>query len=253
MTTVGKDVNRLQQLPEEFGQSATHSPDDFSMYTPIQKILIVDFRSNRTQEVLAAMVKLAELCHDGASDNDECSQNRTTIHKVGGAPLISAAMSHWRVYPNIQAEGCVVLTLISYENTAFRKAAKDAGVFEAVTWAMKAYPDNLAVQTNACVAIQNLVADVRDNAEFLVNTVNTLDGINLIVAAMKKFPNHAGLQLFACGVLYNLSQWDEGKDAVKRAGGRAALEDAMKNHSDKSNKTVKGIHEWAAFALKNLL
>ena len=180
-STVAETVSLLS---DELMAEPVDPPDD-SALTPIEKILVVDLRSPHSGEVLAAMKKLVALCYDGTADMS--SQDRTTIHQIGGA-AIRIAMRHWYDFPKIQAEGCRALFSISYKNVAFRKAAKDAGAIQAVTWAMKAFPDNPKVQLYACGAIHNLVRGVQDNKEYFVNT---LDGIKLIIAAMKKFPHDA--------------------------------------------------------------
>ena len=85
------------------------------------------------------------------------------------------------------------------------------------------------------------------------NTLSTrCMGLILIIAAMNKFPEDAELQHDACGVLENLMQWDEFKDAVKQAGGRRALVEAIENHQDESEKYVKELQLWATSAIKKL-
>ena len=81
--------------------------------------------------------------------------------------------------------------------------------------------------------------------------VNELNGVALIVAAMNKFPEDAELQRWASGTLVNLVVW-EFKDAIKEAGGRRALVDAIENHQDESKEHVKGIQKHANSALKAL-
>ena len=96
----------------------------------------------------------------------------------------------------------------------------------------------------------NVVCGVKENAEYIVNTLN---GIDWIIAAMNKFPHDAKLQEYACWALDNLVRWDEFKDPVKQAGGRRALLEAIENHQDESKEHVEKLQERANRALKALL
>ena len=91
---------------------------------------------------------------------------------------------------------------------------------------------------------------IKENAEYFVNTLN---GVDWIIAAMNKFPHDAKLQRYACGSLDNLVDWDEFKDPVKQAGGRRALLDAIENHQDESKEYVEKLQISANRALKALL
>jgi len=143
----------------------------------------------------------------------------------------------------------------SYSMAAFKKSVKDSGGLDAIIWAMKSYPDNLQVQTSGCGALGNMVCDKenvcgKENADFIIHKLN---GDDCIIAAMNKFLHDARLQRYACGMLDNLTEWDEFKDPVKQAGGRRALLDAIENHQDESKEHAKSMQKKAKSALKKLL
>jgi len=221
------------------------APPDHSNLSPIQKILRVDLLKEDSNAVQSALTKLANLC----SDSEDSVENRATVHRHGGGFILSIVLRKWYGFSTIQAEGCRALQNASCDNAAFRNSVKESGGLDAVIWAMKSYPDNLPVQTIGCGVLVNAVDGVQKNAEYVVNTLN---GADCIIAAMNKFPEDAMLQQYACGALDNLTEWEEFKDAVKQAGGRRALVEAIENHQDESKECVKELQLWATSAIKKL-
>jgi len=213
------------------------APPDLSSLLPIQKILQVDLLKDDSNAVQSALTQLANMC---LSSNTEFEENRATVHRHGGAFILSIVLRKWYGFSIIQAEGCRALHNASIKSAAFKKSVKDSGGLDAIIWALKSYPDNLEVQTNGCGVLGNAVCGVKESAEYFVNA---LHGINRITEAMKKFPHDAKLQRYACSVLHNLVKWDEFKDAVKQAGGRRALVDAMEDHQDESKEHVEKLQE----------
>jgi len=228
--------------------SALAPPPDPPNLSPIQKILLVDLWKDDSKIVKSALTKLATLCKK--SSNEEFEENRATVNRLGGAAILATALRKWYGFPVIQAEGCRALMGASCDEGAFKKSVKDSGGLHAIIWAMKSYPDNLKVQTSACGALGNGIYGVKENAEYVVNTLN---GIDWIIAAMNKFPHDAALQFVACSVLDNLVKWDEFRDPVMQAGGRRALLDAIENHKDESKDNVEILQKKASSALKKVL
>ena len=238
----------LAQLANLCWSNTVLAPPDLSSLSPIQKILGVDLLADDSNTVQSALAQLANLCW---SNTEDFSENRATVHRLGGATIVTGIMRKWYGFPVIQAEGCRALQNASVKSAALsKKSVKDSGGLDAIIWAMESYPDNLQVQTNGCGALRNVVLGVKENAEHVVNTLN---GVDWIIAAMNKFPHDAKLQKYACVALDNLTEWDEFKDPVKQAGGRRALFDAIENHKDESKEYVEKIQEKATSALKKVL
>ena len=78
-----------------------------------------------------------------------------------------------------------------------------------------------------------------------------MNGLALIIAAMKNFPNDARVQDWACDLLSNLSNWEEFRAPISAAAGRQALLDAIETLKDESKEYVKDMQTWARRALKN--
>jgi len=224
------------------------APPDHSNLSPIAKILSVDLWKDDSNAVKNALAQLGKMCYPR---NEGFEENRASVHRLGGAAILTGILLKWYMFPRIQTYGCIALTnAASIKNVAFRKSVKDSGGLDAFIWAMKSYPDNLELQTTGCGALGNMVMGTKENAEYVVKTLN---GVNWIIAAMKKFPHDARLQQFACAALDNLTDWEEFHDPVKQAGGRRALVEAIENHQDVSKEDVKKLQQFAKRALKKLL
>ena len=224
------------------------APPDHSKLLPIQKNLFVDLLKDDSDAVESALKELGKLC---AIKNKHWEKNRYTVCFAGGAAIIPFVMKKWYGYKDVQAEGCCVLAIVlaNHFDTAFNKAVRDSGGIDAILWAMKSYADDLDVQTRACEAIVNVLV-AKQNATYIVEE---LDGVGLTIAAMRKFPDDVKLQMFASWVLRAMTTWDEFKNAIKEAGGRRALLDAIENHPDESKEHTGDLLMRARSALKNLL
>lgn len=85
----------------------------------------------------------------------------------------------------IQCKACQVLCSAALHNKPFVESAKNWGCLDAVAWTMRVFPDELMVQVAGNGTLAQLLSN-KENADYVVNS---LDGIELIVASMKKFPN----------------------------------------------------------------
>ena len=193
--------------------AAPVAPPGLSNRSPIEKILQVDLWRDDSNTVQSALFQLA--CIMCSNSNEAFEENRATVHRLGGAAILPGVLRKWYGFPVIQALGCRAINNASSDNAAFKKSMKDSGGLDAIIWALQSYPDNLQVQYG-CGALRNAIYGVKENAEYVVKTLNQgLNGVDCIIAAMKKFPHDAQLQRYACGALYVLTEWDEFKDAVK--------------------------------------
>lgn len=75
------------------------------------------------------------------------------------------------------------------------------------------------------MALQYLILENENSACHLVNE---LDGIAMVLEAMKTFPNDAVLQQAACSVISNLLSWNAFNKELEQASGDQALLGAKK-------------------------
>ena len=98
------------------------APPDLSDLSPIQKILRVDLLKDDSKTVESALTQLANMC---LSSNEESEENRATVHRLGGAAILTGILRKWysvsrhssRRMPS-SAE-CIVR-----QNAAFRKSCE---------------------------------------------------------------------------------------------------------------------------------
>jgi hypothetical protein len=104
-----------------------------------------------------------------------------------------------------------------------KKLLGDIGFVEFILSRMEKYPDNEYVQQYGCTAIGNLVNGAKCNAE----RVKKSGGIAVVVAAMKAHPNTEALQNVGCFVLEIMSEWEEYRPLIVKAGGASVIAFAM--------------------------
>jgi hypothetical protein len=209
---------------------------DASTYSPIHQLIVVDLWSNDNK-----VVKEALCCF---------IKNAATVYRAGGAFSIVGAMRRWYKNRDIQELGCAALGIAANRSKGFRLHAKEAGAFDVIVGAMKMYSNNCTLQTYGCESIGKLCLGIVEHAALVVNT---MEGHDFILAAMKKFPDDVLLQRWACFALCTLSNWKELQAPICYAGGRRALLDAIETHTDESEIYVNRIQKRARLALQRLL
>lgn len=246
---------------EEAVVAVAVAPPDDSSLSPIERALRVGLQMEDSVAVERALAELTYLCSSSQNNNSQNAgqiSNRAAVVRAGGPALIAAALRKWYACPAIQALGCQAVQNASYKNNAFKQCARDAGVLDAIAWAMQSYPNDLAVQENGIGAISNFIS-FKSNADYIVQQ---LQFVNLLLSAMNAFKHEVVLQKNACYTLRNLLYlyvhcWrdDSITAAVLQAPGdaRQALLDAIKNHADTSRAEVVEILEKASGALRILL
>jgi hypothetical protein len=220
-------------------------PPNTSTLSPIHKLIVVDLWSDDMKVVEEALKQVANLF-----GQENCSkENAAIIQRAGGLSTIVGTMRRWYNVPDVQVEGCVALGNATIDSKDSR-LAKEAGALEAIVCAMTNYPKNRDVQSGGCFALGNLCTNAKEHGEHLVNA---LQGHDVILAAMKEFPNDAELHVWTCYALKWLSKWIEFRAPICDAGGRQALLYAIETHKDESKLDVQKIQKYARLALKQLL
>jgi hypothetical protein len=204
------------------------------------------------EQAKKALRDLSDLCCETDAKNLE------DLICLGGPAAILRAMKKHSLSPGVQGEGlralgsnsCSLFSLaVGHASCATKQCPKetvtDLGGVETAIDAMKSFPADEDVQSNACLLLGNL-ARLKDAGNRIGQHP---DGIPAIVDAMKKFPNVEDLQLFGCTALMNISElkvrgFDE---KIVQAGGLVVLVEAKKNYPYNG-----GIQTWGRLAVKHL-
>jgi len=224
-------------------------PPDDSKLTPIQQIIWVELWKDDSNAVEEALRELHDLS-DG--NNPGNTANAELVFRTGGPTTIVGAMRKWHGVPAIQVAGCRALCNIAHFYNGFAMAGKETGAIDAVVWAMGNYPNDCSIQLDGIGSLTNFVR-ITANSEYFVKE---LDGVKLVVAAMKSFKDMAQLQKNASSALLQLllSYNEDGcTKAIVKAGGRKALLEAVETHDDETTEHVKDLQRKAREALKKLL
>ena len=112
-------------------------------------------------------------------------ENPAYIHSKRAASAIAGAMKKWYTVPDIEAAGsCRALAVLGSTSKDFCRSAKRAGGLEVTVCAMQNYANNCKVQAMGCAVLGFLCLDIEEHA---AHVANTLEGHDIIIAAMKNF------------------------------------------------------------------
>lgn len=109
--------------------------------------------------------------------------------------------------------------------------------------AMREYPDDLPLQTCATWMILNFCYLHKENQD----KVTEMDGVKLVVDAMKRFNTDDDMQDKGCGMLRNMADLSAANDIVAKHGGINQVLQAMDTFSDSPSIVANAIG-----ALRNL-
>lgn len=116
--------------------------------------------------------------------------------------IIVKAMKMKLQFPSVQSLGCKVIEESLYITSKEKRiAAVESGALFAVLDAMRYFPNRLNVQKNGCGALLVLVWDTQQIAQKLIE----LNGLQLIVSALKAFKDDIVLVRNSCWLLCNIS------------------------------------------------
>lgn len=130
------------------------------------------------------------------------------ITKELDAPaLIVYTMVNWSQDEPIQIWGSGCLGFLSGQCEQGRWTVIEAKTMEAITTAMKTFPDSNRVQSNGCGVLVNLLGrEPTTDLELMTRDfVEEHQGLELIQEAMFKFPRDPEVQRMGCAIFWRMS------------------------------------------------
>jgi hypothetical protein len=229
----------------------------------IVKLVTVDLASNDSATVLMALKKLEALCHrrggggggggSTAAAAAAAELNRTAIYEAGGHIAIVGAMKRWTsvLSAAIQARGCRALAnLVAGDaGCAIRgPAVFEAGAVQQVVAAMKNHVDDEYVQRRGCGALRNLCCTPQTAGTLLVlseqDDNDKSNGLDVVVAAMKHFPNNVLLNQWACDLLDRMSKFEQLQQPMMAVANLLeVLQSVVETFGGNSNKSRSEVGE----------
>lgn len=203
-------------------------PPDFSNLDVIPKLLTQDLLSDDRRTVKIALTQLADLCI--LPSPTQASTNRRNVFAYGGHLLIVQVLKKWYQSAGIQRQGCRALQnagSAGIESADFCDACVKVGAVETVLSAMANFEAVQDVQRCAIGALLNLSLRSEANTRRLVIA---LDGIRLIVSAMKKFPLSRDLNEWGAWTMDNASMWKDFQSVLIKNGCVMVLAAAMEEY-----------------------
>ena len=216
----------------------------------IPKLLLEGVLHSNAKVVEDAIDKLARHCRKSADARREA-------YRAGGHAVIVMAMRTWRTSETIQAGGCRCITNMTCQFLQAKKSFATIGGIESVLVAMKSFPKSQPVQCYGCGALMNMLVCKQSSsrsssrspdpspddsspedttATMAERFVHDLEGISLVVAAMKEFPTDAKIQLGGCGLFQNLaSQNPDFLKIMMKHGALGAVGASLESHPHDAN------------------
>ena len=195
----------------------------------IPKLLFEGMVADDAKTVETAVENLADLFRLSAD-------KRMEAHEAGGHAVLVVTMQKWIRNESIQTSSCRCIQNMSCTNTEAKESFACIGGLECIINAMRAYPSSQRVQRSGCGALMNLLSGSDDDSEMLdamsQKFVNEYDGIALIVAAMKNYPDEIKIQLWGNGLFQNLAQVKEFRRELMRGGAVTAAGASMEKYPD---------------------
>lgn len=185
--------------------------DDSKAVHPLTHPLVFHYAvwSRDRMKVEYALKFLSEHCkvlkYSGSYEQNEdiVGSDLNSIANICTFHIIVKAMKMKLQFPSVQSLGCKVIEESLYiTSMEKRNAAVDSGALIAVLDAMKYFPNRLNVQRNGCGALLVLVWDTKHIAQKLIE----LNGLQLIVFALKTFKDDIVLVRNSCWLLCNISE-----------------------------------------------
>ncbi|KAG7339054.1 hypothetical protein IV203_021504 [Nitzschia inconspicua] len=228
-------------------------------YEAIPKLLFVDMQQEDEEKVAAAVSSFAD---NFAASNANTQVNKDQATSLGAIAIILLLMRKWHYNRSIQCHGCSVLGRLIVSNgrlpcvycsnpTPAVSIIKSGGI-ETITAAMKSFPDHDKIQSYGCTAIGNAFYYTNPTIDkAMACFVHKLDGIELVVLTMKKFPMNVSVQYCCCYVLNQLSKKQVLRDALMRGSALSAVGEATEKHATDKDLGNK-LHSMAAVFFENM-
>ena len=240
-STTSKHKKRTSQKQQQFPSTLV-----VPTLEAIPKLLVEGVLHSNQKVVESAIDKLARHCRKSADA-------RRDAYRAGGHAVIVMAMRTWRTSESIQAGGCRCITNMTCQFLQAKKSFAMIGGIESVLVAMRAFPKSQSVQCYGSGALMNMLvckqsssssyeppendSSPEDTAATMAERfVRDMDGIASVVAAMKKFPADAKIQLGGCGLFQNLaSQNPEFMKVMMQYGALGAVGASLESHPHDAN------------------
>jgi hypothetical protein len=167
-------------------------------------------------------------------------ENEVKIRVLGVHTVIFEVLQKHVGCLEIQREGIRALANFSRLKPT-KKLLGDIGCVEVIIVRMEKYPASEILQFLGCVIVGILVKTLKGNAE----RVEQSGGIAVVIVAMKAHRNSELLQRCGCRTLLYMSEWEEYRPLIVKAGGLSAISSIMETDwyrpglQDLGRKTLK--------------
>ena len=132
---------------------------------------------------------------------------------------------------------------LAFGNDLFRRKVGEKGGIALILNAMEVHADDETVNLHSCMTLTNLTHNSLENR----SRFHELNGVEILIAAMKRFGNNAKYQRQACWATLTLSGSDDICKKFVTSGGDSALINAMLQHRSDS-----GVQQFGCWALGNM-
>ncbi|CAB9527388.1 chromosome 9 open reading frame 96 [Seminavis robusta] len=207
----------------------------------IPDLLFVELQKENVEDVVSALKRMRELF---LSSNTNAVKNWKAAAPLGPISLVVLAMRKWPDHQDIQNYSCRSLAnmlSVSWKHGLGKFAMVKSGGIEAVVRSLKTFSESLELQFVGCCTLMNAFKlhpnDPRSVAEGMIRFVENLDGIDIIVGMMKRFPDHVGLLSACCTLLIGLTVIKNNHGTMIKNGAVEAVACVQKNHCD--NESLK--------------
>jgi hypothetical protein len=218
-----EEETKDQQGDECPDTSMTTDGDEEILTTQKIMELLKDLWSDDKSVIVRALTQIANIGFRDVSPRE----NERKIRILGGHTTVFQVLQKYVGCFEIQKQGiCALGNLAQLMPT--KKLLGDIGCVEVILARMKTYRYSERIQWYGCSTLRHLVSGMKDNAE----RVEQSGGIGLIVAAMKAHPNNKMVQDRGCMALANMSEWDEYRPLIIKAGGASPIASIMDKYKD---------------------
>lgn len=183
------------------------------------------------------------------------------FYTLGGYSIIVGIMNKYQNHDIIQEKCCLLLGVVCKNHPDMICHALYADVVRCIVRCMVKFPAIDKIQLNACFVLNTLsehnnydactkimgLLDEKDTDSSDNAITNHVTGLQMIILAMKTYPNNSLLQYYGCSLLYNLT-FDDFLSDIRTVGAMGVLAAAMETHS--SHIKIK---EMARSAMMELL
>jgi hypothetical protein len=203
-------------VKSSYPTSAVDFPTISAKKDDIVWLLFVDMQEDNDKDVTAALKRLYDMfdAEADSGDNHPGVKKRKEASKLGGIVLLIIVMNKWATHHDIQEYACICLSNLIYTASGAEvEMMVKAGGIDVVVGAMKAFPCSEDLQAVGLLTLMNILTVPKDESKVVNNGVRVfvddMDGIPLILRAMRQFPTSVNVLLLGCHVLFNMSFEDD--------------------------------------------